>query len=81
MAECSLDHLDLLHAIRYGRITHDSPGPYRETPRRFCLEGKSLAGRPMACIVDINDELVLVTAYSKRMKKSTADRLNSREDT
>ncbi len=69
LAECSLDELDLQNVIRYGRITHECPGLYSETPRRFRLKGKSVDGGTVICIVEANSEMVLVTAFSKRGKR------------
>jgi len=56
------------------------PGAFPETPRRFSLEGKSVDGIRIVCVVEIDGELVLVTAHPKRARARTGKPGESRRE-
>jgi hypothetical protein len=67
MKEQGLDTTDLQHLIRYGRITdHSRP----KDLWRYKIDGTSVDGAKTACLVEIDDNLMIVTVISpsKRSK-------------
>lgn len=62
-----LDSNDLQHVFRYGRVTeHSRP----KDLWRYKIEGTSVDGTKMACVVEIDGNLIIVTVIvpSKRTR-------------
>ena len=65
LEEWGLDANDIQHVIRYGKVTHDGPSDFPNTPRRYILEGAAVDGDPIVRVMDVNGSLVVVTAFPK----------------
>ena len=58
MKERKIDILDLEHLIRYGHVVeHSKPGQFW----RYKVEGYSVDDERIACTVEINGKLIIVT--------------------
>src|SRR6266516_1090568 len=58
MRQRRLDRQDLAYMIRYGHVvSHSKPGQLW----RYKVEGKSVDGEQVACVVEINGNLIIVT--------------------
>ncbi len=61
LSERKLDMLDVEHLIRYGRVTeHSHPGRLW----RYKVEGRAVDGERIACVVEINGNLIIVTVIA-----------------
>lgn len=67
-----LDVHDLRHVLRYGKVMKEGHGVFPETPRRYVLEGKSVERDALVCVVEVDGELVIVTAYRRRRSRKKA---------
>jgi hypothetical protein len=65
MAKRHIDMLDIQHVIRYGRIVSHSMPLYLW---RYKVAGTRVNGRPVACIVEINGNLIIVTVVATRRR-------------
>lgn len=62
LLERGLDVLDIQHCIRFGKIKeHNKPIELW----RYKIKGKAVDGEPMACIVEINGSLIVVTVIRR----------------
>lgn len=61
-----LDMLDVENVIRCGRVV-DRSRPYDRW--RYTLQGPSADGRNIWLIVEIGDNLIIITAYPRRRKR------------
>lgn len=58
MVQRQIDSTDVANCIKYGRIIeHSKP----MTLWRYAVEGNSVDGERMKCIVEINGQLIIVT--------------------
>jgi hypothetical protein len=58
MRERKIDMLDIQYVVRYGRvIEYSKPGQLW----RYTVEGTSVDGEHVACVVEINGNLIVVT--------------------
>lgn len=63
MRQRHLDTNDIQYIIRYGRIVeHSQP----KDLWRYTIEGTSVDGKEAACVVEIDDNLIIVTVVVKR---------------
>ena len=62
MQERGFDMTDIEHAIRYGRVTdHSKPHAWW----RYVLDVRSVDGRPMRVVVEIDGRLIIVTVVRR----------------
>jgi hypothetical protein len=61
MDERGVDTNDLDHLIRYGRITEHSRPMFLW---RYKIEGRSADGCRMACVVEVDGRLIIVTVIA-----------------
>lgn len=58
MTQRRLDTNDIQHIIRYGRIVeHSQPREFW----RYNIAGTSVDGKKATCVVEVNDNLIIVT--------------------
>ena len=66
MKDRDIDTTDLQHLIRNGRISeHSRPKQFH----RYKIEGKSVDGKKLGCIVEVNGNLIVVTVLPKQEGK------------
>ena len=58
MTQRKLSLRDIRHCLKYGRVVEHSR-PFRLW--RYKVDGSTIDGEPMSCVVEINGELVLIT--------------------
>ena len=65
MLQNQLDTNDIQHLIRYGNITsHSKP----MNLWRYTIDGNSVDGQKMRCVVEINGTLIFVSAFKLRSR-------------
>ena len=51
---------DIRHCLKYGQVIgHSKPKPFRLW--RYKVQGSTIDGEHMSCVVEINDKLTLIT--------------------
>lgn len=58
MAQRQLSRRDIRHCLKYGRMVEHSK-PFRLW--RYKVDGSTIDGEPMSCVVEINGKLILIT--------------------
>ena len=58
MAQRKLSRRDIRQCLKYGRVVEHSK-PFRLW--RYKVEGSTIDGDPMSCVVEINGKLILIT--------------------
>ena len=68
MKESGLDMQDVTHVLRYGTVVEHSH-PHENW--RYAVDGRAVDGDRVRCVVEIDGELILVTAFNplRRRKK------------
>jgi len=66
-----LDATDVQNVIRCGKVVEVKRSNIPEVPWRCVVEGNSLEGEPLICILDINGRMDVVTAYPKSKKRTS----------
>jgi hypothetical protein len=60
------DTTDIQHLFLYGRVTdHSHPGIYW----RYVITGKTVDERQTRCVVEINQQLLIITIYETKTRR------------
>ena len=58
-----IDDTDVHHVIKFGRITGHEDSEYEGYRYRYILRGKSVDGFRMRVVVDLDDQMMIVTCF------------------